>query len=71
MAYRYSTMKAGVYEYELSNAYAERVVLISDHGDFFFVMIRRQPRSTQSRSSASSDVYKRQQQKRDMHFQLE
>ena len=27
---------------------------------FFFVMIRRQPRSTQSRSSAASDVYKRQ-----------
>ena len=27
---------------------------------FFFVMIRRPPRSTQSRSSAASDVYKRQ-----------
>ena len=27
---------------------------------FFFLMIRRQPRSTQSRSSAASDVYKRQ-----------
>ena len=27
---------------------------------FFFLMIRRPPRSTQSRSSASSDVYKRQ-----------
>ena len=29
-------------------------------GMFFFVMIRRPPRSTQSRSSAASDVYKRQ-----------
>ena len=28
---------------------------------FFFLMIRRHPRSTQSRSSAASDVYKRQQ----------
>eukprot|EP01016_Furgasonia_blochmanni_P036731 TRINITY_DN422_c0_g1_i8.p1 TRINITY_DN422_c0_g1~~TRINITY_DN422_c0_g1_i8.p1 ORF type:complete len:122 (+),score=38.86 TRINITY_DN422_c0_g1_i8:81-446(+) len=28
---------------------------------FFFLMIRRPPRSTQSRSSAASDVYKRQQ----------
>ena len=28
--------------------------------DFFFLMIRRPPRSTQSRSSAASDVYKRQ-----------
>ena len=27
---------------------------------FFFFMIRRPPRSTQSRSSAASDVYKRQ-----------
>ena len=27
----------------------------------FFLMIRRPPRSTQSRSSAASDVYKRQQ----------
>ena len=27
---------------------------------FFFVMIRRPPRSTQGRSSAASDVYKRQ-----------
>ena len=27
---------------------------------FFFSMIRRPPRSTQSRSSAASDVYKRQ-----------
>ena len=27
---------------------------------FFFLMIRLQPRSTQSRSSAASDVYKRQ-----------
>ena len=27
---------------------------------FFFLMIRRRPRSTQSRSSAASDVYKRQ-----------
>ena len=27
---------------------------------FFFLMIRRPPRSTQSRSSAASDVYKRQ-----------
>ena len=29
-------------------------------GCFFFLMIRRPPRSTQSRSSAASDVYKRQ-----------
>ena len=29
---------------------------------FFFLMIRRPPRSTQSRSSAASDVYKRQKQ---------
>ena len=29
---------------------------------FFFLMIRRPPRSTQSRSSAASDVYKRQEQ---------
>ena len=29
-------------------------------GVFFFLMIRRPPRSTQSRSSAASDVYKRQ-----------
>ena len=29
-------------------------------GYFFFLMIRRPPRSTQSRSSAASDVYKRQ-----------
>ena len=27
---------------------------------FFFLIIRRPPRSTQSRSSAASDVYKRQ-----------
>eukprot|EP01016_Furgasonia_blochmanni_P021425 TRINITY_DN2367_c0_g2_i4.p2 TRINITY_DN2367_c0_g2~~TRINITY_DN2367_c0_g2_i4.p2 ORF type:complete len:123 (-),score=21.23 TRINITY_DN2367_c0_g2_i4:35-403(-) len=31
---------------------------------FFFLMIRRPPRSTQSRSSAASDVYKRQVQRR-------
>ena len=34
-----------------------------EHDDvhvFFFLMIRRPPRSTQSRSSAASDVYKRQ-----------
>ena len=29
--------------------------------NFFFLMIRRPPRSTQGRSSAASDVYKRQQ----------
>ena len=29
-------------------------------GVFFFLMIRRPPRSTQGRSSAASDVYKRQ-----------
>ena len=28
--------------------------------DFFFLMIRRPPRSTLDRSSAASDVYKRQ-----------
>ena len=33
---------------------------------FFFLMIRRPPRSTQSRSSAASDVYKRQIEDRDM-----
>src|SRR5450756_3163417 len=32
---------------------------------FFFLMIRRPPRSTQSRSSAASDVYKRQVEKFD------
>ena len=30
------------------------------YGVVFFLMIRRPPRSTQSRSSAASDVYKRQ-----------
>ena len=34
------------------------------HLCFFFLMIRRPPRSTQSRSSAASDVYKRQTEKR-------
>ena len=33
---------------------------------FFFLMIRRPPRSTLDRSSAASDVYKRQGQKRPM-----
>eukprot|EP00831_Metopus_contortus_P082676 TRINITY_DN8995_c0_g1_i1.p6 TRINITY_DN8995_c0_g1~~TRINITY_DN8995_c0_g1_i1.p6 ORF type:complete len:112 (+),score=32.40 TRINITY_DN8995_c0_g1_i1:86-421(+) len=32
--------------------------------DFFFLMIRRPPRSTQGVSSAASDVYKRQYQRR-------
>ena len=32
----------------------------------FFLMIRRPPRSTQSRSSAASDVYKRQKPHRDV-----
>ena len=32
----------------------------SDVYNFFFLMIRRPPRATQSRSSAASDVYKRQ-----------
>ena len=35
-------------------------VLDTFYTDFFFLMIRRPPRSTQSRSSAASDVYKRQ-----------
>ena len=35
------------------------VIQISDKV-VFFLMIRRPPRSTQSRSSAASDVYKRQ-----------
>ena len=34
--------------------------------DFFCLMIRRRPRSTQSRSSAASDVYKRQVRTRDI-----
>ena len=33
---------------------------MQNDGSFFFLMIRRPPRSTQSRSSAASDVYKRQ-----------
>ena len=42
---------------------AENDVLHMNNDDvhcFFFLMIRRPPRSTQSRSSAASDVYKRQ-----------
>ena len=45
-----------------------RSIAIHDYGDvrqmyclvFFFLMIRRPPRSTLDRSSAASDVYKRQ-----------
>eukprot|EP00657_Telonema_sp_P-1_P009752 TRINITY_DN3999_c0_g1_i1.p1 TRINITY_DN3999_c0_g1~~TRINITY_DN3999_c0_g1_i1.p1 ORF type:complete len:287 (-),score=59.40 TRINITY_DN3999_c0_g1_i1:87-947(-) len=37
---------------------------------FFFLMIRRPPRSTQSRSSAASDVYKRQYQRRVRGFSI-
>ena len=36
------------------------VVVWTDNLCVFFLMIRRPPRSTQSRSSAASDVYKRQ-----------
>ena len=36
------------------------VVLLAIIASIFFLMIRRPPRSTQSRSSAASDVYKRQ-----------
>eukprot|EP00657_Telonema_sp_P-1_P008967 TRINITY_DN3162_c0_g1_i4.p1 TRINITY_DN3162_c0_g1~~TRINITY_DN3162_c0_g1_i4.p1 ORF type:complete len:130 (-),score=38.90 TRINITY_DN3162_c0_g1_i4:49-438(-) len=35
-------------------------IVLSHAVIFFFLMIRRPPRSTQSRSSAASDVYKRQ-----------
>ena len=38
---------------------------------FFFLMIRRPPRSTQSRSSAASDVYKRQGRDHVPHHTLE
>ena len=34
--------------------------MLSSYSALFFLMIRRPPRSTQSRSSAASDVYKRQ-----------
>ena len=37
---------------------------------FFFLMIRRPPRSTQGRSSAASDVYKRQEKERAEHVML-
>ena len=37
---------------------------------FFFLMIRRPPRSTQSRSSAASDVYKRQHHVPDVFFEI-
>ena len=33
---------------------------VNSRKEFFFLIIRRPPRSTQSRSSAASDVYKRQ-----------
>ena len=36
----------------------DNVILLT--GSFFFLMIRRPPRSTLDRSSAASDVYKRQ-----------
>ena len=39
-------------------------VLPLDSRCFFFLMIRRPPRSTLDRSSAASDVYKRQGQRR-------
>ena len=39
---------------------AGRLLPASDDWVFLFLMIRRPPRSTQSRSSAASDVYKRQ-----------
>ena len=38
---------------------------------FFFLMIRRPPRSTQSRSSAASDVYKRQEQEKYLTISVE
>eukprot|EP00657_Telonema_sp_P-1_P004937 TRINITY_DN2195_c0_g1_i2.p1 TRINITY_DN2195_c0_g1~~TRINITY_DN2195_c0_g1_i2.p1 ORF type:complete len:108 (+),score=49.92 TRINITY_DN2195_c0_g1_i2:30-353(+) len=44
--------------YIIHSSYAYTMPLI--HSLFFFLMIRRPPRSTQSRSSAASDVYKRQ-----------
>ena len=37
----------------------------------FFLMIRRPPRSTQGRSSAASDVYKRQVDSRGVPFRLD
>ncbi len=36
------------------------VAMLSTDIDFFFLMIRRPPRSTPIKSSAASDVYKRQ-----------
>ena len=38
----------------------DNVKVTSDYRVVFFLMIRRPPRSTQSSSSAASDVYKRQ-----------
>ena len=50
-----TTLVRGVRMARLVDAWSVYVVVC-----FFFVMLRRPPRSTQSRSSAASDVYKRQ-----------
>ena len=42
-----------------------------EHIWFFVLMIRRPPRSTQGRSSAASDVYKRQMYNEEQHFEPE
>ena len=39
-------------------------------GMVFFLMMRRPPRSTQSRSSAASDVYKRQLQESELRYAM-
>ena len=44
----------------VSRKFEYRLYQLDGLGLFFFLMIRRPPRSTQSRSSAASDVYKRQ-----------
>ena len=45
--------------------------LYSDDSLFFFLMIRRPPRSTLDRSSAASDVYKRQSKTNVMNYNIE
>ena len=45
---------------QCSDVFSGWLELLWEYVGFFFLMIRRPPRSTQSRSSAASDVYKRQ-----------
>ena len=49
-----------LYEYTLLSDVCLKLPLLSIVNFFFFLMIRRPPRSTLDRSSAASDVYKRQ-----------